>query len=200
MKLQQLQTDFIENVDRTDYWLKRGLNNNQIQHYGLGYDIVKNLVTIPWFWDNTLIGIVGRRLDIDRGNKFVSYEGFKRKRHFYIPSGKVKTKQTLLLVEGSLDAIKCYELGFKNVLATYAVHLTIQQVDLIKKLAPTEVFIMLDGDNYGQTGNETLQEQLWHIVPKCTTISLPEGIDPWECKNLTDFIPLPQNPTAPKTD
>ena len=43
----------IKNVDKTDYFVKRGLTKETIAKFGLGYDIKKQCVVIPYSSEHT---------------------------------------------------------------------------------------------------------------------------------------------------
>lgn len=62
---------------------------------------------------------------------------------------KVRTFKKVILVEGNMDAMRMYAMGFYNTIALMGTSLTKEQIDLIKKLR-VPLTLMLDNDDAGK--------------------------------------------------
>ena len=79
----------------------------------------------------------------------------------------------ILLVEGQIDVIRCYEAGIKSVVAPQGTAITSTQLQLIRRYS-NQVDCLLDGDKAGQ-------KAAFRMLP----MALKEGID-------IRFIPIPE--------
>ncbi len=89
----------------------------------------------------------------------------------------VKTAGRLLLVEGQLDALRCWEAGFHEVLAPQGTSVTADQVRLIKRYTD-QLDVMLDGDEAGARAALRLIPLAFAASLEVHVISLPAGQDP----------------------
>ncbi len=84
---------------------------------------------------------------------------------------------SLIVVEGYMDAISLFQAGFENVVASMGTALTKEQARLCKRYADN-VYISYDGDFAGQKGAirglEILREEQINV----RVVPLPEGLDP----------------------
>ena len=90
----------------------------------------------------------------------------------------IDENKRFLLVEGQLDAIRCWEQGIKNVVAPQGTAFTNGQAHLLRRYRPAGVDCLLDGDEAGQ-------KAALRILPICVKCSLdirflllPPGGDP----------------------
>lgn len=93
---------------------------------------------------------------------------------------KVKNEKgldSIIVVEGHMDAVSLVQAGFSNVVASMGTALTKDQARILKRYAD-KVFISYDGDFAGQKaavrGLEILSEEGLDVK----VVSLPEGMDP----------------------
>jgi len=90
----------------------------------------------------------------------------------------IDENKRFLLVEGQLDAIRCWEQGVKNVVAPQGTAFTSGQAHLLRRYRPAGIDCLLDGDEAGQ-------KAALRILPICVKSSLdirflllPPGGDP----------------------
>ncbi|AYQ99265.1 DNA primase [Brevibacterium phage Cantare] len=135
----------------TEYWASRGFSQDTIDTFELGYDPLNNIGTIPF--RNTqgeLQGIIKRYLDPDVELRYRYPKGFKRSLHMF--GSWMVTEDpdidTVVLVEGSLDAIKCWQAGIPA-LAVYGSSVSKTQIRLLRRLGITKVILFFDDDSSG---------------------------------------------------
>lgn len=130
-----------------DYWQKRGISEAAVKRFQLGYDPLNNVLTIPLRNHNgRLVGVITRRLD-DGRPKYRYPQGFQMSRHLFA-SWLIKDIRRVALVEGSLDAIACWDARVPAV-ALLGARLTGHQVRLLQTLQVHQVVIMTDNDKVG---------------------------------------------------
>jgi DNA primase len=173
-----------------DYILSRGFTKEICAKFMLGWDNEKKRVTIPIFWnDNQLAGFLGRAVlepKIDGSDspmyksiygdadKYLVYN-FQRSNilyplNFFAPT---ETKE-VNIVEGTLDAIWFYQMGFSNTLALLTSKMSKEQAEILRKLGVLRVNLFLDNDRAGENG----KVQLFSMLKRdfiCYDVSYPEG-------------------------
>ncbi len=101
-----------QNVDQTEYFRNRGLSKKVIDRFGLGYDVEKNLVTIPYNLDRK--GYVHRVLwDGDskyckHGNEIFNIDALYESGLNSLLFG---TSDYVFVTEGQIDAMSFEEIG-----------------------------------------------------------------------------------------
>lgn len=98
---------------------------------------------------------------------------------FSLNFAKLENNETLILVEGYMDAISLYQAGFKNVVATLGTSLTEDQARIISRYAK-EVVICYDSDEAGQKATVRAIDILRPTGVFVKVISVPKGKDPDE--------------------
>ncbi|NBO22472.1 toprim domain-containing protein [bacterium] len=145
----------------TDLLKKRGFTQQEIISSSLGvskknggvYDKFRGRVVFPYFsLDGKCIGFMGRTIFNEDPKYLNSSETlvFKKGEFLY---GLNKTKLELkkhgaILVEGTLDFLKPYQYGIKNLCATSGTALTPKQLELLKRYTD-KIFFCFDSDNAG---------------------------------------------------
>lgn len=99
----------------------------------------------------------------------------------------IDEKSDFLLVEGQLDAIRCWSEGFKTVVAPQGTAFGDTQANLLRKSSPRGVICLLDGDSAGQKAAFDYIPTLFKAALGSRFSTLPEGTDP-------DQILLDQGP------
>ncbi len=93
---------------------------------------------------------------------------------------KLKKQQTIkevIIVEGYMDTLSLYQVGFKNVVASMGTSLTKEQARLIKRYTEN-VLISYDGDFAGQSADLRGLEILDSAGLRVKVVPMPEGLDP----------------------
>ncbi len=86
-------------------------------------------------------------------------------------------KGRAVLVEGNFDVIALHQAGFSETVAPLGTALTGEQVELLRRMAPT-VIICLDGDSAGRAAALRAIPLLVHAGVETRVASLPDGQDP----------------------
>ncbi|MGI6701392.1 MAG: DNA primase [Christensenellales bacterium] len=89
----------------------------------------------------------------------------------------VKKIDSIIIVEGYMDAISLYSAGYNNVVASMGTSLTKEQSRLIKRHAD-KVYIAYDGDNAGQNATIRGMDILNDEGLEVKVVTLPDGMDP----------------------
>ena len=105
--------------------------------------------------------------------------------NLHLANKALKTGQDFILVEGQLDAIRCYIEGFETVIAPQGTAFTTSQADLLKKSNPRSIICLLDGDEAGRKAGLKYVSIFMESGLNARFASLPQGSDPDQI--LLDF-------------
>lgn len=133
------------------YWQERGLTQETVELFGLGYDVMNDAVTIP-IRDQygQLLGIIRRYLEHDAPLRYKYPRGFKRSYNLFA-SWLLESDpgSTVVVCEGSIDAMKVRQAGFPGV-AQYGSSMSMPQVQLLQRAGVTTVVLFYDNDKAGK--------------------------------------------------
>jgi DNA primase len=135
----------------TRYWTGRGFDQKTIKAFDLGIDMMSNAATIPLRNEHgQLLGVIKRYLDEDVELRYRYPKGFKRSMNLF-GSWLVEEADTdmVVLVEGSVDAMKVWQAGFPA-LAIYGSSLSPTQARLLRRLGVGQVVTFFDNDKAGR--------------------------------------------------
>lgn len=154
---EEAYTNYLEKchftVSNTDYFQNRGLSSKSIDRFKLGYDKMKNLVTIPY--NLNLKGYVHRIL-WSSDNKYCKHGS----ELFNIDALYSKGSEVVFVVEGQIDAISIEELGF-NAVGLGGVYETEKLIEQLKKKSSSKMLIIaLDNDKAGKMATGRLIDKL----------------------------------------
>lgn len=143
-----------------EYWTSRGISDEMIAKFQLGYDPVMDRVTIPLRTvEGKLLGVVQRVLNDDKP-KYRYPRGFPVGRHLF-GQWLVKGRKKVALVEGSLDAIACWEARVPA-MALLGSRLTEAQRQVLQRTGVKTVAIFTDNDKAGKEAVWQVHEALLH--------------------------------------
>lgn len=136
------------NVKGRSYWRKRGLSDETIEEFGLGYDHRTNSATVP-IRDihGRVLGVIRRQLGSNVSVRYVYPKGFKISEQLwgaYNVHGDVR----VAITEGSVDSLACWDAHIPSV-ALLGSRLSRHQAHLIQRLGIKEAVIMTDRDEAG---------------------------------------------------
>lgn len=94
--------------------------------------------------------------------------------HARLYSGKA---EPLLLVEGQLDAIRCWEMGLHTAIAPQGTSVTLSQLHLLRRYSES-LEVIMDGDRAGEQAALRILPMTIEAGLKVTVIPLPKGEDP----------------------
>jgi hypothetical protein len=147
-----------------------GVSAESLRRLGVGWAPKNRDWSFPM--SNAAGEVLGIRLRLPSGHK-LSVKGGKE--GLFIPVG-IDAHGLLLVCEGPTDAAALLDLGFSAVgrpSCTGGIKLL---VDLLRKLKPSGVVIVADGDAPGQRGAEVLTVKLMAYCPMVRIITPPAGV------------------------
>lgn len=174
------------------YFYDRGFTDETLVDYKIGRDIVNMTVTIPVFFPNdTLAGIIGRYIDKNRPKnaRYKIYD-FSTGSVLY-PMNKFKViDDTIILVEGILDALWMHQLGYTNTLATLTNYISWEQAHFVKNNC-LKVIDLSDNDEGGELASQEYKKKLKGIIMLNAKEFYPEHKkDPQQCtkEEIADIL------------
>ena len=131
-----------------------------------------------------VVGFSGRRLSENKDEaKYVNTSDtqvYKKSQNLFgINIAKNYCSETLILVEGNLDAISLHQAGFMNVVAPLGTAFTEEQAQILSRYT-NEVIICFDSDEAGQKAVEKAVTLLSKTGVSIKILLLPFGKDPDE--------------------
>ena len=128
--------------------IDRGFDLDTLAYFEIGFSSTKNRVVIPardQFFQ--LVGLIGRAITNDQIPRYLYSTGFpKSKILFNLCNAKIF--DDVIVVEGSLDAMKIHQAGYPNVVATLGAIITEDQMELLKNYFDG-ITIIPDNDDAG---------------------------------------------------
>lgn len=164
------------------YFTRRGFTKKTMQDFMIGRDLESKTVTIPVYWeDKVLCGVVGRYIDPNRpkNSRYKLYE-FPKSTITY-PQDKLQViDDTIIIVEGILDALWLHQEGFPNAQAILGNEISKDQVKYLKSKA-NNFIIMTDNDSGGEQAIKRIKDYMGRDV-KLFSVEYPSGKkDAQEC-------------------
>lgn len=154
-----------------------------IQNKNKLYDRFRNRLMFPIFdVRGNVIAFGGRSIDSSMPKYINSPETLvyiKGKNLYGLNIAKKYSQNSLIIVEGYMDAISLYQYGIPNVVASLGTALTESQGFLLKKYTK-EIIIAYDSDVAGQAATLRGLDILNNIGCNVKVISVPDGKDPDE--------------------
>lgn len=153
------------------YMYKRGLTNELIEEFDIGFDSSTDSITIPVYDINSNLVFIARR----------SVQG----KFFHYPSGTTKPvycgerivknpKEQVVITESVFNTLTCWKYGFPSV-ALFGTGAS-NQYEILKKLPTKKYILALDPDEAGERGTQKLIHHL-HNFKILTRWEIPKGQD-----------------------
>jgi DNA primase len=140
------------------YFKTRKIYEDAWQHFGLGYSSGQQMVTVPLHSpDGLLVGIIGR--SADQGKRFKNSPNLPRNKTMFNLHRAKREGGTIIVVESSFDAIRLWQAGFPNAVATLGGSISDTNINLLNKYSST-VIIMTDNDGAGRILGKTIAGKL----------------------------------------
>jgi DNA primase len=144
-------------TDGKQYFISRQINEEAMEHFKLGYSYKQEMVTVPLYSpDGIPVGIIGRSIKDKRFKN--SFNLPRNKTMFNIHKAK-REGGTIIVVESSFDAIRLWQAGYPNAVATLGGSISDTNIQLLNKYAST-VIIMTDNDTAGRALGSTIANKL----------------------------------------
>lgn len=130
-----------------EYFASRGITKNAIDYFRLGYSANMDMVIVPVHSpDGIPVGLVGRSVE---GKRFKNSNNLPRNKTMFNIHRAKRQGGTIIVVESSFDAIRLYESGFPNAVATLGGSLSNENLDNLNKYA-SKIIIATDADEAGR--------------------------------------------------
>jgi DNA primase len=153
------------------WFLKRGFSWSTIYHWGIHYDPLTDGIVVPVVWEEEWKGVILRPLQ--QMPKYQNNPGLKKSQLLF---GEIyPNKDYIILVEGVLDAVWLWQLGY-NTVSILGDALSFEQVQILKRYRYGEVVLALDNDEGGYKGTEAAERLLvksgW-LTPQIKVVEFP---------------------------
>jgi DNA primase len=150
------------------YLTERGLSPETIQRFGLGFcskGLHKDRIAIPIHnATGQLVAYAGRWPGPTDKEKYQLPKGFKKSLELFNLHRAIAepADRPLIIVEGFFDCMKLWQHGARRIVALMGSRLADAQEELIRKYTNphSQVIVMLDEDEAGQTGREDIARRL----------------------------------------
>jgi len=155
--LDRLHADLTGNKEARDYFESRGINEESMKHFALGYSSAMNMVITPVHSpDGMPVGLVGRSISEKR---FKNSNGLPKNKTMFNLHRAKKLGGIVIVVESNFDAIRVHQAGFPNVVATLGGHISNDNINLLNKYF-TKIIIMTDSDEAGRSLGKNIASKL----------------------------------------
>lgn len=153
------------------WFLKRGFSWRTIQHWGIRYDPV-DAVVIPVWFEGELVGTITRQARAEP--KYVNSVGLERSKLLF--GENYPAHNLIIIVEGVLDAIWCWQAGL-SAFALLGTQLSSLQIGILRKHRFGEVVLALDNDEAGREASGHILKQLmpYWLLPQISVMIWPSG-------------------------
>ncbi len=166
--------------DVITYLNGRGLDQEDIDEWGIGYDTKESRITFP-LPDacSNLVAFSTRRFKEDGTPKYINSPTsaiFQKGMYLYGLHRFDKEFSEIRITEGQLDVILSLKHGVKNIVGTLGTAFTEYHADRIKELGMQPVIVM-DNDAAGQKAMVKIAEMLLDKGMMAKVVILPSGKD-----------------------
>lgn len=169
-----------KNVSKTDFFYKRGLNNESISHFRLGYDVETNSAVFPYNKEGTYYQ-----------TRKVNEKEFKKPPTNIAGNEPIYNEKVLLskdlepifVVESPICAISIWQCGGKSIALGGAGGIN-KLIEFAKKHKPTSPLILcLDNDDTGRNAQNKLDDELEKLNLICIPFNVAD-----ECKDPNELL------------
>lgn len=138
-----------------EYFNKRKITKDSMLKFGLGYSEKQDMVVVPAHSPTGIcVGIVGRSIE---GKDFKNSPGLPKSKILF-NLHRVKTSNSIFIVESSFDVIRLSQVGIPAV-ATLGANVSGGQIELLKKYF-NDIVIIADNDQAGGNMKDRIIEKL----------------------------------------
>ena len=155
--LDRLHSDLGASASARSYLESRGINQDSMKHFGLGYSPSMNMVVTPVHSPDAIpIGIVGRSIE---GKTFKNSTNLPKSKTLFNIHRAKKIGQQVIVCESNFDAIRIHQAGFPNVVATLGGFISNEQQSLLNRHF-NKIIIMTDADEAGRELGKSISSKL----------------------------------------
>lgn len=134
-----------------------------------------------------LVGYAIRQIVLEP--KYLNSTGLKKSEFLYglyQNLDAVKRHRYAIICEGQFSAVRVWDYGYKNVVATLSADMSPTQANLLVPYVD-KIVVLYDGDKAGRLGATKIKES-YSALYKIQIIFLPEGFDPDNVENLREIL------------
>lgn len=169
------------------------------------YDTYRNRIMFPLYdLSGNIVGYNGRIYNSSNksDSKYINSREtaiFKKGEllfNYHRAKEQARDYKFVIIVEGQIDAIRCHQAGYKNVVASLGTAITKEHAMLLRKLS-SNIILCFDGDKAGEKATNSAIEELAKLGIEPKIVRLPDNLDPDEyiLKNGKEsFADLINNP------
>jgi DNA primase len=140
-----------------DYLLSRNINEEAMKHFQLGFSSKQNMTMVPLHSpDGILVGVIGRSI---QGKSFKNSPNLPRNKTMFNLHRAKREGGTIIVVESSFDAIRLWQAGYPNAVATLGGNISSINIENLNKYAST-IIVMTDNDGAGKALGNTIATKL----------------------------------------
>ncbi len=155
--LDRLHADLAGNKNARDYLQSRGINEESMKHFKLGYSNSMGMVVTPIHSPDGLpIGLVGRSIE---GKSFKNSTNLPKSKTLFNIHRAKRIGDHVIIVESNFDAIRIHQAGFPNVVATLGGFLSTEQHHILNRHF-NKITIMTDADEAGRELGKNIANKL----------------------------------------
>ena len=155
--LDDLYANLGSNPHAQDYFKHRGINEESMHYFKLGYSSNMGMVIVPVHSpDGIPVGLVGRSIS---EKKFKNSTNLPRSKTMFNIHRAKKVGSQVIIVESTFDAIRVHQAGFPNVVATLGGHISHDNLNLLNRYF-NRIIIMTDSDQAGRELGMTIANKL----------------------------------------
>jgi DNA primase len=145
--LDNLYNELGSSAAAKEYFKSRGITEESMHHFKLGYSSQQNMVIVPVHSPDGLpVGLVGRSIS---EKKFKNSTNLPRSKTMFNIHRAKRIGDHVIIVESSFDAIRVHQAGFPNVVATLGGHISPDNIKLLNRYFNT-ITLMTDADVAGR--------------------------------------------------
>lgn len=157
MILDDLHSGMNNSQKAKDYLLSRGINQESINYFELGYSEKQDMVTVPLHSpDGMPVGIIGRSIE---GKRFKNSDNLPRSLTMFNLHRAKKLSATIIVCESSFDAIRIHQAGYPNVVATLGGGISKENVQNLNRYS-SSIIIATDNDEAGRKLGKEIANKL----------------------------------------
>jgi DNA primase len=155
--LEKLYGGLVANKNAQAYLTSRDINESAWSQFNMGYSENMGMVTVPLHSpDGVPVGIIGRSITDKRFKNSVNLP--RNKTMFNLHRAK-REGGTIIVVESSFDAIRLWQAGYPNAVATLGGSISDINIQNLNKYAST-IILMTDNDSAGRALGNTIANKL----------------------------------------
>lgn len=177
--IKQYLTECIKNVSLTDYFFKRGLSQETIERYCLGYDVKQKAVTLPYSskLEYYQTRRVGDKAFFKPKSEDAGLEPIFNQNALY-----TKKRDVVFVVESPICALSIMQCGY-SAISTCGIGTTKLNKQLKSKQTKNILLLALDNDEAGEKASQDLASALCELNTKFAVFNISG-----KCKDPNELL------------